>query len=125
MRPNTRNMILDVRRATFSTQGGTMPSATRKSISYTLLMSLALACLLNIASAQGLTGQISGSLTDSQGGVVSNARVEVINQETAQARTVTSDSEGNFVVTQLLPGTYSIAVTAAGFKKFEKRNIPL
>ncbi len=102
-----------------------MPLATRKSISYALLMSLALACLLTGASAQGLTGQISGSLTDPNGGVVPGARVEVINQETAQARTVTSDSEGNFVVTQLLPGTYSIAVTAGGFKKFEKRNIPL
>jgi hypothetical protein len=118
-------MILRTRPATFSTQGGAIPLATRKSISYALLMSLALACLINTASAQGLTGQISGSLTDSQGGVVSNARVEVINQETAQSRTVTSDGEGNFVVTQLLPGSYSIAVTAAGFKKFEKRNIPL
>src|SRR5215510_5582076 len=125
MHPIISKMILRTRPATFSTQGGVMPLATRKNISYALLMSLALACLLNIASAQGLTGQISGSLTDSQGGVVSNARVEVINQETAQARTATSDSEGNFVVTQLLPGTYSIAVTAAGFKKFEQRNIPL
>ena len=102
-----------------------MPLATRKSISYALLMSLALACLINIASAQGLTGQISGTLNDRNGGVVPGAKVEVINQETAQVRMVISDGEGNFVVTQLLPGTYSIAVTAAGFKKFEKRNIPL
>src|SRR5215510_2374386 len=102
-----------------------MLPATRKTLSYSLLMSLALACLLISASAQGLTGQISGTLNDPNGGVVPGAKVEVINQETTQARTVTSDSEGNFVVTQLLPGTYSIAVTAAGFKKFEKRNIPL
>lgn len=102
-----------------------MLSATRKSISYALLMSLALACLLTGASAQGLTGQISGSLTDSQGGVVSNARVEVINEETAQSRASTSDSEGNFVVTQLLPGTYSLVVTAGGFKRFEQKGIVL
>jgi len=88
-------------------------------------MSLALACLLTSASAQGLTGQISGTLNDPNGGVVPSAKVEVINQETAQVRMVTSDSEGNFVVTQLLPGTYSISVTAAGFKKFEKRNVVL
>ncbi len=99
--------------------------ATRKSISYALLMSLALACLLTGASAQGLTGQISGSLTDSQGGGVSNARVEVINEETAQSRAVTSDGEGNFVVTQLLPGTYSLVVTAGGFKRFEQKGIVL
>jgi hypothetical protein len=102
-----------------------MPLATRKSISYALLMSLALACLLTGASAQGLTGQISGTLNDRNGGVVPGAKVEVINQETAQVRMVISDGEGNFVVTQLLPGNYSIAVTAGGFKRFEKRNIPL
>src|SRR5262249_29683668 len=90
-----------------------------------LLLFLALVCCCQSANAQGLTGQITGTLNDPNGGVVPGAKVEVINQETAQARTVTSDSEGNFVVTQLLPGNYSIAVTAAGFKRFEKRNIPL
>src|SRR5262245_12807137 len=125
MHPNTSKMILRTRPATFSTQGGATPLATRKSISYALLMSLALACLLTGASAQGLTGQISGTLNDSQGGVVSNARVEVINEETAQSRAATSDGEGNFVVTQLLPGTYSLVVTAGGFKRFEQKGIVL
>jgi hypothetical protein len=53
-----------------------MLPAIRKYTSYPLLMSLALSCLLAVASAQGLTGQISGSLADSQGGA-SGARVEV------------------------------------------------
>src|SRR5262245_8236779 len=100
-----------------------MLPAPCKTVTYSLLMSLALAYLRTSASAQGLTCQISGTLNAPNGGVVPGAKVEVINQETAQARLVTSDSEGNFVVTQLLPGTYSISVTAAGFKKFEKRNV--
>ncbi len=125
MHPNTSKIILRVRPASFSTGGVTTAPATRKSISYALLISLTLACLLNSASAQGLTGQISGSLTDSQGGVVSNARVEVINEETAQSRAVSSDVAGNFVVTQLLPGTYSLVVTAGGFKRFEQKGIIL
>jgi hypothetical protein len=88
-------------------------------------MSLLLICLCVSVGAQGLTGQISGTLNDPNGGVVAGAKIEVINQETAQARTVTSDSDGNFVVAQLLPGNYLITVTAPGFKRFEKRNIPL
>ncbi|HEY8462326.1 MAG TPA: carboxypeptidase-like regulatory domain-containing protein, partial [Blastocatellia bacterium] len=100
-----------------------MLPATRKSVRCTLLMLFALACLAASASAQGLTGQISGSLADSQGGAVSNAKVEVINEETAQSRVVVSDGGGNFVVTQLLPGTYSLVVTADGFKKFEQKGI--
>ena len=98
------------------------PSANRIKF---LLLFLALVCCLQIANAQGLTGQISGTLTDPNGGVVPNAKVEVINEETAQARVVTADSEGNFVVTQLLPGTYSLFVTATGFKKFEQKGIIL
>jgi hypothetical protein len=90
-----------------------------------LLLSCALMGLCISVAAQGLTGQISGTLNDPNGGVVPNAKVEVINQETAQVRAVTTDSEGNFVVAQLLPGTYSIIVSAPGFKRFEQRGILL
>ena len=72
---------------------------------------------------QGLTGQISGALTDPNGGVVPNAKISVKNEETAQVREVTSDSDGNFFVPQLLPGTYSLEVSASGFKKFEQKGI--
>jgi hypothetical protein len=96
-----------------------------KRISSFLFVSVLVGCLWGAAGAQGLTGQISGTLNDPNGGVVPGAKVEVTNQETALVRTVMSDNEGNFVATQLLPGTYSIAVTAAGFKKFEKRNVVL
>jgi len=70
-----------------------------------LLLFLALVCCCQSANAQGLTGQISGTLTDANGGVVPNAKVEIINQETARVVTVGADSEGNFVAPQLLPGT--------------------
>ena len=73
--------------------------------------------------AQGLTGQISGTLTDPNGGVVPNAKITVKNDETAQMREVTSDSDGNFFAPQLLPGTYSLVVSASGFKKFEQKGI--
>ena len=87
-----------------------MLASTNKTIRRLLLLLLALVCFGASASAQGLTGQISGTLNDPNGGVVPNAKVQVINQETALVRAVTSDSEGNFVVTQLLPGTYSLIV---------------
>ncbi len=82
------------------------------------------ATILSIAViAQGLTGQISGTLTDANGSVVPNAKVLVINEETALVREVTSDSDGNFVVPQLLPGTYSLLISTGGFKKFEQKGI--
>lgn len=80
--------------------------------------------ILSIAiAAQGLTGQISGILTDPNGGVVPNAKIEVTNEETARVVTVKADSEGNFVASNLLSGTYTLVVTAAGFKRFEQKGI--
>jgi Carboxypeptidase regulatory-like domain len=89
------------------------------------LFFLALVCCCQSANAQGLTGQISGTLTDPNGGVVPNAKIEVINEETARVVTVGSDNEGNFVVPQLLSGTYTLVVTATGFKRFEQKGIIL
>src|SRR5262245_40429485 len=90
-----------------------------------LLLFLTLFCCYQIANAQGLTGQISGILTDPNGAAVPNAKIEVINEETARVVTVTADSEGNFVVPQLLSGTYTLVVTADGFKRFEQKGIIL
>lgn len=98
------------------------PSINR--ISFLLLCLVLIGGCLS-ANAQGLTGQISGTLTDANGGVVPNAKVEIINQETARVVIVTADSDGNFVAPQLLSGTYSIVVSATGFKKFEQKNIVL
>ena len=55
-----------------------------------LLFFLALVCCCQSAQAQGLTGQISGTLTDPNGGVVPNAKIEVINEETARVVTLSS-----------------------------------
>jgi Carboxypeptidase regulatory-like domain len=89
------------------------------------LLFLALVCCCQSVSAQGLTGQISGILTDPNGGVVPDAKIEVINEETARVVAVSSDSDGNFVVPQLLSGTYTLVVTASGFKRFEQKGIIL
>jgi Carboxypeptidase regulatory-like domain len=86
---------------------------------------LALVCFCQIANAQGLTGQISGILTDPNGGVVPNAKIEVINEETARVVTASSDSDGNFVVPQLLSGVYTLVVTASGFKRYEQKGVIL
>ncbi len=98
------------------------PSRNRITI---LLLFLALICCSHNAYAQGLTGQLSGILTDPNGGVVPNAKIEVINEETARVVSASSDSDGNFVVPQLLSGTYTLVITASGFKRFEQKGIIL
>ena len=72
---------------------------------------------------QGLTGQISGTVKDSGGNVVPTANVGLLNAGTGQTRQTATDELGNFVFTELLPGTYQITVGMSGFKRYEQQNI--
>jgi len=66
----------------------------------------------------GATGAITGTVQDPSGAVVANADVHVINQDTgAAARTTRTDGTGSFVVPLLPVGTYTVAVTSAGFQE--------
>src|SRR5437867_1952781 len=75
--------------------------------------------------AQATFGSVTGTVTDPAGAVVPNASVQVTNQETGLAKSVASDSFGNYEVTHLNPGLYSVTTQAPGFKKFEHRDILL
>jgi hypothetical protein len=94
----------------------------------TRLASIAIA--LAIASTttlfgQGLTGSISGNVTDSSGAAVPGAEVILTNTGTNQVRNIQTDAAGDFVFTQLLPSTYKIDVSTKGFKRYEQTDIVL
>jgi hypothetical protein len=70
--------------------------------------------------AQQETGTITGSVTDQSGAVVPNATVTVTRGATMAVRTVTTGNTGDFVVTNLLPATYTVKITAEGFNAVEQ-----
>lgn len=84
-----------------------------------------IACLATRLGAQGLTGQISGTIADPSGAGVPNATISFRNMATAQVRQINSDATGAFIVTELLPGTYNLKVAASGFTTFEQTGIVL
>jgi hypothetical protein len=75
--------------------------------------------------AQGLTGQISGVITDPGGGVVPGATVIVRNAGTATTRETVTGTDGAFVFPDLLAGTYDLKVTLEGFKTYEQKGVVL
>jgi hypothetical protein len=75
--------------------------------------------------AQATFGTIVGTVTDPAGAVVPNAAVQVTSQETGLVKSVVSDSFGNYEVTHLNPGLYSLTTQAPGFRKFEHRDVTL
>jgi hypothetical protein len=77
------------------------------------------------AHAQGLTGQLSGTVTDTGGGVMPGVTVIVKNAGTNQARETVTGPDGSFVVPDLLAGTYDITAKMDGFRTFEQKGIAL
>src|SRR2546428_1532296 len=67
--------------------------------------------------AQLQSGRILGTVYDPQRAGIPGATVTVTNLATNIARTVITDSEGNYVVTPLDPGTYRVSAEVPGFQK--------
>ena len=69
------------------------------------------------------TGAISGTVTDPTGAVVGGATVTatLVSQNTSTTRTTTG--AGDYSITPLIPGEYTLTVTAAGFEKFVQQHV--
>lgn len=66
----------------------------------------------------GATGAISGSVTDTTGGSVAGADVQIIDTRTeVVVRKLPTGTDGSFVATLLPPGTYSVVVNKSGFSQ--------
>lgn len=86
---------------------------------------VALLCFVSSLHAQStvIDQQISGTVMDAGGAVVPNASVMIVNEGTGLTRTVTSNGDGNYVVTDLPVGSYTVSTTVSGFKKFVLQHV--
>ncbi len=86
------------------------------------LLALVCACAL---FAQRDLSTLAGTVTDSSGGLVANAKVVLTEAGTGQVYQLTTNSQGEFVRPALKPSTYIITVSAPGFKKAEQKDVLL
>jgi len=82
---------------------------------------LAFFATLSLIWAQAETGQITGSITDASGAIVANASVTVTNTATGAQRVTKPNGNGIYTVTNLIPGDYSLKVSAPGFSTSESK----
>jgi len=81
------------------------------------------ACLLLLLSASVLlqaqveTGKIVGSVRDASGALVTDATVTATEVQTNVSRTTKTDSNGEYVITELKAGQYTVTVEHTGFKR--------
>ena len=78
------------------------------------------------AYGQGGTGSsIRGVVTDASGALVPNALVRLLDQGRGVERTQQTDTAGEYLFHDLLPGTYQVAVENSGFRRFVRSDLDL
>lgn len=70
-----------------------------------------------------VTGGIQGRVVDPQGAVVPNATIKIKNSGTNAEVTTQTNNDGNYRVTNLQPGTYTVEASAAGFSTVKVERI--
>ena len=81
-----------------------------------LLLVLALLATGMRLYGQAATGAIVGTVTDSTGAVLPNAKVSIINKATNASRETSANGEGLFSAPALDAGDYQVRVEAQGFR---------
>jgi Carboxypeptidase regulatory-like domain/TonB-dependent Receptor Plug Domain len=87
-----------------------------------------LAAFMAVASmawAQQGTSEMRGRVADAQGGALPGVTVVLTNQANGTVRETISGTDGSFIASGMVPGTYSVTAELAGFKKFSRQNMVL
>jgi hypothetical protein len=88
---------------------------------FSAMLALGLLCSVFAAGyGQNLTGQLTGTVTDSSGAVVPNANITLKNQLSGDIRRTVSNSEGVFAFASVPTGEYTITIESQGFAKWER-----
>ena len=88
-------------------------------------VALAAFALPSTTRAQSLTGAISGTVADAQGGMLPGADVALTNQESKTVQRTVTNNDGVFVFASVPAGTYSVRVELSGFTAWEATDITL
>jgi hypothetical protein len=96
------------------------------SIAVRAILAVAVAAwLLPVAAHAQFRGSIQGTVTDTQGGVIPNAKVTLTNTDTNEARTTTTNGVGVYSFNALPPAHYRLAAEANGFQSKTMENVQI
>ncbi len=97
------------------------------SLSYRVILTGLLGTLLlaPAGKAQSTFGTIVGSVKDPDGAAIVGVKITVTNEGTRIAKQTLSDGSGNYEVTHLNPGSYSIAAEFPGFQRYLHERVNL
>ena len=91
---------------------------TRSQLLATIVMfALGIVGIIRVsAQSQAFTATISGTVTDTSGGVISGAKITLVSAERGISRTFTTNDSGGYSFTLLPPADYVMKVEQSGFQ---------
>jgi Carboxypeptidase regulatory-like domain len=90
-----------------------------------VLLSIVVSVLFSVAAQAQDTASLTGSVKDPSGAAVANAEVAVASPTRGINRVTTTNSDGEYAVPALPPGSYDVTITAPGFKKYQAPGVIL
>ncbi|MEG9437622.1 TonB-dependent receptor [Edaphobacter sp. HDX4] len=80
----------------------------------------------NLANAQSMNaGDIRGIVTDPSGAAIPDVTVTVLNKNTGVSKDFTTNQDGLYDTSSIVPGTYEITFSKEGFQKYVRSSITL
>jgi hypothetical protein len=98
-----------------------LKSLSRRALAFAVLGCLSAILLIG----QSYQGSVRGTVTDSTGAPVPNAKVILTNDGTGEARSVLTNGDGGYDFEIVVPTTYTLTAEAPNFKKFERKNVTI
>jgi hypothetical protein len=111
-------MVQSLQSARHSVARSTFRTVVR-SLVVTTVAGLALLLAAPAYAQSSTTGGIAGTITDNGGALLPKATVMVTNAATGVTRKTTGSDKGEYRVSELEPGVYSVAISADGFSTYQ------
>lgn len=95
----------------------------RTAAALAVALALAIGSSVPLAAQTATTGVVLGKVTDPQGALVAGADVSLTDTATNLVRTQRTNDEGHFTFASVMPGAYTLKVTAQGFRTAELKTV--
>src|SRR5882762_4891691 len=90
---------------------------------WTLVAALCAGTGISALGQSATDGAIGGTVVDASGSAVPNATVVIRSNTTNAEQTVTADSSGFFRVVHLPASSFTVTISAQGFRKYESKDV--
>ena len=91
----------------------------------TALLGMSLSCVNQQSFAQDVNASLSGSVTDTSGAVIPNAKLTLVNRNSGTRQDFQTSADGEYKFANLTPGIYDLSVSAPAFQSFVRKGIEL